>query len=68
MCAVFQLADSIDQTREADLKDMTGHDDGTVVRLSLLGPAELPDIVRMSKRTQFFETTFDRSLEISLAT
>lgn len=68
MCAVFQLADSIDQTRDADLKDIKGHDDGSVVKLSLLGPAELPDIVRMSKRTQFFETTFHRSLEISLAT
>ena len=67
MCAVFQLADSLDRTRDGDLTGIAGHDDGSIVKLSLMGLAELPDIVRMSKRTQFFETTFNRSLEVSLA-
>jgi exopolyphosphatase/guanosine-5'-triphosphate,3'-diphosphate pyrophosphatase len=67
MSAVFQLAESLDRTRDGDLTEITGHDDGSVVRLALRGLAELPDIVRMSKRTQFFEATFSRSLEITLA-
>ncbi len=67
MCAALQLADSLDITRDGDLTQLMAHDDGSVVRLALTGLAELPDIVRMSKRTQFFEATFNRSLEITLA-